>query len=98
MTYTDDFDLDAYNTQIDFEKAFDSIEWRVLFHTLKLFGFGERFINWIKICYKDIQACVGNNGVFSPYFRLTRSIRQSCLPLPRRLAFAVTSHFIIQKF
>ena len=65
-------------TQVDFEKAFDSIEWSFLFHALKKFNFGEKFINWIKILYTDIQSCVGNNGFFSPFFKLTRSIRQGC--------------------
>ena len=40
--------------------------------------FGEYFSNWIKILYTDIKTCVGNNGYFSPYFKLTRSIRQGC--------------------
>ena len=42
------------------------------------FNFGKTFINWIKILYSDIQACVGNNGYFSSFFRLSRSIRQGC--------------------
>ena len=95
MTYTDDFDLEAYITQIDFEKAFDSIEWPFLFHTLTLFGFGKKFINWIKILYTDIQACVGNNGFFSPYFRLTRSIRQGC-PISALLFLLVAEILAIQ--
>ena len=78
MSYTDEIDLDAYITQIDFEKAFDSVEWPFLFHTLKRFNFGEKFINWIRILYTDIKACVGNNGFFSEFFKLTRSIRQGC--------------------
>ena len=71
-------ELDAYITQIDFEKAFDSIEWPFLLKTLKDFNFGENFIKWIKILYTDIQSCVGNNGSYSAYFKLTRSIRQGC--------------------
>ena len=78
MSYTEEIDLDAYIAQIDFEKAFDSVEWPFLFQTLKKFNFGENFINWIKILYTDIQACVGNNGFFSDFFKLTRSIRQGC--------------------
>ena len=70
--------LEAYIAQIDFEKAFDSIEWPFLLKTMKLFNFGDDFIKWIKILYTDIQACVGNNGTYSPYFKLTRSIRQGC--------------------
>ena len=56
--------IEAYIAQIDFEKAFDSIEWPFLFKTLKTFGFGENFINWIKIFYNDIYSCVGNNGFY----------------------------------
>ena len=95
MTYTDEFDLEAYITQVDFEKAFDSIEWPFLFHTLELFGFGKNFINWIKILHTDIQACVGNNGFFSPYFRLTRSIRQGC-PISALLFLLVAEVLAIQ--
>ena len=72
------FDIEAYIAQIDFEKAFDSIEWPFLLKTLKSFNFGENFIKWIEILYKDIYACVGNNGHYSTYFKLTRSIRQGC--------------------
>lgn len=63
---------------IDFEKAFDSIEWDFLFDTLKLFNFGEDFIRWIKILYTDITACTTNNGYNSKFFVLSRSIRQGC--------------------
>ena len=78
LLYTDLEDLEAYITQIDFEKAFDSVEWDFLFKTLKAVNFGENFIAWIKTLYTDIEACVGNNGNYSEYFVLSRSIRQGC--------------------
>ena len=34
---------------IDFEKAFDSVDFRFLVTTLELFEFGEYFITWVKI-------------------------------------------------
>ena len=49
-------DLEAYITQIDFEKAFNSVEWDFLFKTLKAVNFGENFIAWIKTLYTDIEA------------------------------------------
>ena len=70
--------IEAYITQIDFKKAFDSIEWDFLFNALKVFNFGENFMSWIKILYTDISACAGNNGNYSEYFILSRSIRQGC--------------------
>ena len=78
MLKADQEELDAYIAQIDFEKAFDLIEWPFLLKTLKEFNFGETFIKWIKILYTDIHSCVDNNGYYSTYFRLTRSIRQGC--------------------
>ena len=43
---------------IDFEKAFDSVDFRFLIATFEMFGFGEYFVNWIKI----ILGCeVGTN-------------------------------------
>ena len=34
---------------IDFEKAFDSVDFRFLVASLELFGFGEHFVTWVKI-------------------------------------------------
>ena len=78
MTYTTEQQIDALLAQIDFEKAFDSIEWPFLINTLKSFNFGEEFITWITLLYTDIKSCVGNNGYYSNYFKLSRSIRQGC--------------------
>ena len=78
LSYTDENEIEAILAQIDFEKAFDSIEWPFLLETLKSFNFGNEFITWVKILYTDISSCVGNNGYYSKYFKLTRSIRQGC--------------------
>ena len=69
---------EAIIAQIDFEKAFDSIEWPFLIKTLKAYNFGEEFIAWIKLLYTDISSCVENNGYYSNFFKLTISIRQGC--------------------
>ena len=61
---------------LDFEKAFDSIEWDYLNHVLRLYGFGSQFIKWFNILYKNASSCVLNNGHFSEFFRLGRSCRQ----------------------
>ena len=38
---------------IDFEKAFDKIEWNFIFKTLEYFKFGDKFMNYVKLLYND---------------------------------------------
>jgi len=61
---------------LDFEKAFDSIEWNFIHRCLEVFGFGSDFIRWFLELYKDISSCVCNNGVHLDYFTLERGLRQ----------------------
>ena len=61
---------------IDFHKAFDSLEWNVLFAFLRAFNFGPDFIRWTEIFYKNIQSCVINNGFASDFFALECGVRQ----------------------
>ena len=78
MSYTDLRKKPGFITLIDFEKAFDSVEWPLLLKTLKALNFGNSFIHWITILYTKIQSCISNNGYFSEYFELGRGIRQGC--------------------
>ena len=61
---------------IDFEKAFDSIEWSYIRKVLHKYNFGEDFIKWFNIVYKNSQSCVINNGIYSQFFKLDRGCRQ----------------------
>ena len=63
---------------LDFEKAFDSVEWSFIWKTLSSFNFGSSLINWIKLCYRSIESCVLNNGWASSYFTPERGVRQGC--------------------
>jgi len=45
---------DGYIIFLDFKKAFDTLEHRFLFKALEHFGFGEHFVNIIKMIYKDM--------------------------------------------
>ena len=79
---------EGYILQLDFRKAFDSIEWRYLFDTLRKFNFGESIMQWIKLCYTNIQSSVLNGGYTSNWFTLTKGLRQGC-PLSAYLFFAM---------
>ena len=61
---------------IDFEKAFDSLEWDYLESVLKVYNFGEDVRTWFSILYKNSNSCVINNGFFTEFFKIGRSCRQ----------------------
>ena len=61
---------------LDFSKAFDTIEWPFIDYTLKLFNFGENFINCIKLCQRNSKSRVKQNGHLSSYISLSRGCRQ----------------------
>ena len=61
---------------IDFKKAFDSLNHKVLIAVLKKYGFGEDFIDRIKILLRDQESCVINGGCTATFFRLERGARQ----------------------
>ena len=63
---------------MDFEKAFDSLNWYFTQRTFKHFNFGSSMINWVKTFYNNIESCVLNNGWSSNFFKLERGVRQGC--------------------
>ncbi len=63
---------------IDFEKAFDSFNWKFLFKTLEHVNFRKTFISYVKTMYNNIESTVLNNGTTCKYFKLQRGIRQGC--------------------
>ncbi len=63
---------------LDFFKAFDTAEHCFIFSTLELFGFGEKFINMIKLIYKDPNSTVILPQGTCPRFSINRGIKQGC--------------------
>ena len=61
---------------IDFEKAFDSINYNFLFKALEKFNVGPHFIQWIKTFYTDISSCAINNSFTTVLFSIRRGVRQ----------------------
>ena len=61
---------------LDFEKAFDSLEWSFIDRTLSFFGFGEYFRRCVCTLYSDAQSCIINNGHCSDLFKVGRGVRQ----------------------
>ena len=76
--YCDNYENDGVLLFLDFEKAFDSVEWNFLFKTLTEFNFGNNFIEWMKILYTSPMFQLKNNGWVSKTCYMTRGIRQGC--------------------
>ena len=63
---------------LDFEKAFDSLNWDFMFSALEKFGFGCNFTKWIRILYEQNSFCIKNNGYLSKDSIMERGVRQGC--------------------
>ncbi len=94
IDYTVDNDIPALLVAVDFEKAFDSVEWSMVERSLLHFNFPPYIINWIKILYTDIESKVMNSGWASDTFYPTRGCRQGCPVSP--YLFILVSEILAQ--
>ena len=78
IDYINDINSNAAIIFIDSEKAFDRMSHSFLLKTLKHFGCGDNFIEWIKIIYSHFTAHVKVNGYKSAPIFIRRGIRQGC--------------------
>jgi hypothetical protein len=59
---------------VDSKKAFDSLEWDLMFKCLNFLGFGEVIIKWVELFYTDISSSIVNNGHCSEFSTLGRGV------------------------
>ena len=76
MEFTKSMQIPGIAIFLDFEKAFDSVEWDYIQKCLSSFNFGPQLRQWVGVFYKDISSCVLNNGHASKHFFLQRGVRQ----------------------
>ena len=60
MEFKDDQKVPGILLFIDFEKAFDTIEWTFIQNVLKCFNFGPVIRKWVLVLYKDVESAVIN--------------------------------------
>ena len=63
---------------IDWEKAFDRVNWEFLVKIMRKMRFPESIIVWIMTLYSGIQSLVLVNGYFTDSFDIYRWVRQGC--------------------
>lgn len=70
--------MDIGPLSLDQEKAYDRVDHIYLFKTLQGFGFGEKFVSWIKLLYSGASVMLKTgSGLSRPVFT-QRGIRQGC--------------------
>lgn len=78
IDYSKSHNIPGFLLLVDFEKAFDKLEWSFIHRTLEFFNFGVSFTDWISTFYRNSMACVCNNGHSTGFFPVQRGVRQGC--------------------
>lgn len=68
--------LPTFLLKIDYEKAYDSVNWGFLIYMLGRLNFGERWIKWVKNCLSSSSISVLVNGSPTEEFAMERGLRQ----------------------
>lgn len=75
--------------KIDISKAFDSVQWDFVLQSLRVMGFPEKYIHWIKLCITSPSFSVQVNGDLAGYFQSSRGLRQGCSLSPYLFMFCM---------
>ena len=62
--------------KVDFEKAYNSVDWSFLDAIMAKMGFGMRWRKWINVCVSTAFLSVLINGTPSRQFRTSKGLRQ----------------------
>jgi len=62
--------------KVDYEKAYDSVEWNFLEYMMRRLGFVNKWINWISMCLKSTTVSILVNGSPTKEFKPKRGLRQ----------------------
>ena len=74
--------LSTYCAFIDFKKAYDYVDRKILWERLQRFGVSGRMLSAVKSLYSNITACVKINGMCTDWFTVRTGLRQGCLLSP----------------
>lgn len=78
IEYAQDENQDFVLYKIDFDKAYDKMEWDFIFQCLHDIGFGRNFTKYVSILFGNAFARIALNEDLTDAFPLRRSFRQEC--------------------
>ena len=67
---------------MDFRKAFDKVDHKLLWEKIRKYGAGGNFLNIIKSMYEKVKSCVWSKDGLTNFFNHNRGARQGCLLSP----------------
>jgi exonuclease III len=76
MNYCEKKEIPGLLLTIDFEKAFDTVEWEFINKALETFNFGKSFRKWINLFLYNSSSAIINLGYLSDFFKCQRGCRQ----------------------
>jgi mannosylglycoprotein endo-beta-mannosidase len=82
LGWAEESEQDLVLLLLDFEKAFNRIEWGFLFMALTKLGFSGTWVSWVGSLYQAAFSTIKVNGAAGPNFQLARLVRQGCLLAP----------------
>ena len=88
IEYAEESGQDFCFFKIDFDKAYDRLEWGFLCQSLTSMGLQPNFIRYVKTLFGNARARIAINGQLSSPLTLNKSIRQGCPLAPLLYAIA----------
>ena len=76
IEYTEDNNIPSIILTTDYEKAFDTLNWRFIEEVLKKLNFGTMLQKWVKLFYSNVSSVVNVNGWFTKPFAIEKGVKQ----------------------
>ena len=95
VRYTEVESIPAVLIAIDFEKAFDRIEYSSVYAAMKAFGFREKIIQMIAVLFNGVNLATINNTFLSKWFIPTCGLFQGN-PIASYLSLVIIEALAIQ--
>jgi hypothetical protein len=82
LEQSNEWEATLYLTFIDFEKAFDSLDRRTMWKTLKEYGIPKKILKLIKSMYDGFSCKILHEGKLTEHINVTNGVRQGCILSP----------------